>query len=291
MGRVQENGRFAVNIISEAIRSSGNYGCIPWYSPEIGNIQRQVSDDEINGFDAVLPKTTEGAEGGGIGGLDASDSLELLRLIGDTAPIDTIAYAPNVVITTEWALEDVEQNDLLFVSNCLVGDFIKAGNIAAATPLNIPDATGNLRTGLYDRLDQQNTVSKVERVRFEVDADQNLVVVTNDNLDTGATDINGSSDALIGGIENIQFRYGVDTDDNFVPNYIDDYDNIPLADRANIIAIEVNVLVGSLGTDSSVANVVSEPQSFLFAGQNFVAPDRALYRPFQTLVTIRNRVK
>ncbi|MFQ3228999.1 PilW family protein [Reinekea sp.] len=278
MARVQENGRFAVNVISESIRSSGNYGCIPWYSPDIGNIQRQVTNTEINGFDAVTPATIEGA--GVVNGVPGPDQLELLRVVGDPVSISSIDYAANQ-ITTDWAA-DVAENDLVLVSNCLVGDYIKAGATTAGQI--IEDDTKSLRTGLYDRLDQQNTVTRVERIRFEIDGDNNLALVTND----GDAGINGSTVPLIGGVENIQFRYGVDLDDNFVPDYIADYGDIPAADWPNIIAVEVNVLVGSL---DSVENVVSEPQTINFAGGVFVAPDRRLYRAFQTLVTIRNRVK
>jgi type IV pilus assembly protein PilW len=286
MARVQENGRFAVNVISETIRTSGNYGCIPWYSPQIGNIQRQVTAAEVISFDAVTRINT--VDGVGLeNGVNAPDQLELFRIVSDSVPITGIDYATSL-ITTSWEMQDVEENDLLLVSNCLVGDYIKAG--ANTAGLIIEDKTGALRTGLYDRLDQQNTITKVERLRFEtrdVGDERVLVLVTNGNI-TGANGINGSEDQLIGGIENIQFRYGVDLDDNFVPDYIDDYDNIPNDDRVNIIAIEVNVLVGSL---DSVQNVVSEPQTLNFAGGVFQAPDRRLYRTFQTLVTIRNRVK
>lgn len=282
MARVQENGRFAMNVITEAIRSSGNYGCIPWYSPEIDNIHRQVANNEINGFDAVLPETIEGV--GVKNGINSPDRVELLRLVGDAVPIQSIDYATNL-ITTDWAIDDVAENDLLLVSNCLVGDYIKAGPNTAGT--TIEDKTTNLREGLYDRADQENTVSKVERVSFMVDANDNLIMLINDNLPA----INGDNPQLVGGIENLQFRYGVDLDDNFVPDYIDDFENIPAADIENIIAIEVNLLVGSLDNDTSAVNVVSQPQSFNFAGGVFQAPDRRLYRPFQTLVTIRNRVK
>ncbi|MBU2863875.1 PilW family protein [Reinekea forsetii] len=281
MARVQENGRFAMNVITEAIRSSGNYGCIPWYSPEIDNIHSQVTNNEINGFDAVTIATGEGA--GIVNGINAPDQLDVLRIIGDPVPIQSIDYATNL-ITTDWAIDDVSENDLLLVSNCLVGDYIRAGANTVGTV--IEDDTGNLREGLYDRADQENTVAKVERLSFVVNAAGELELTVNLNSPNAALPT-----ALVGGIENLQFRYGVDLDDNFVPDYIDDYANIPAADRANIIAIEVNLLVASLNTDASVVNVVSEPQTFNFAGGVFQAPDRRLYRPFQTLVTIRNRVK
>ncbi|MDN3648268.1 PilW family protein [Reinekea marina] len=281
MARVQENGRFAMNVITEAIRSSGNYGCIPWYSPEIDNIHRQVTNNEINSFNAVTTVTQEGA--GVVNGINAPDQLDVLRIVGDPVPIQSIDYATNL-ITTDWAIDDVAENDLLLVSNCLVGDYIRAGANTAGTI--IEDGTGNLREGLYDRADQENTVVKVERLSFSVDAEGDLNLTTN----LGSPNAPPVTE-LVGGIENLQFRYGVDLDDNFVPDYIDDYANIPAADRANIIAIEVNLLVGSLVNDASVVNVVSEPQTFNFAGGVFQAPDRRLYRPFQTLVTIRNRVK
>ena len=37
--RVQENGRFALNFISEAIRQSGSYGCVPVSSALQQNIR------------------------------------------------------------------------------------------------------------------------------------------------------------------------------------------------------------------------------------------------------------
>lgn len=274
--RIQENGRFAVNYIGEAIRQSGSYGCVPVASAAQQNIRLGASG--VASTNAVQPATADGADG--VNGVSFSDpdTLRLLQFTENTTTIDaTVAWPANVAFMDP-SSSNFAMNDLVLVSNCLVGDYLRAGPATTPTVLDTSNDPG-FRQTQYLRLDETTTVNEVRMVTFSVNAaDEELIV----NVGVGG------DQALIDGIENLQFTYGVDVDGDFNPDYFSDFSDIPANQVDQIMAIKVMVL--AVSNVESAEDIVLEPQTITFNGEQVTMADRRLRKVFESIVTLRNQV-
>lgn len=283
--RVQENGRFAMSFITTALRQSGNYGCVPEIDLEANNIQSQVDAEipDINTIQtnavATLGNTTNGAAV--TDSFDAPDTLTLMVTTNNTAQVASATNATTLAITDGASFEE---DDYVLVSNCQVGDFIKlAANSNAA---QIVDATGGMRTNFYEIANLVSTVTEVQFVHYFVDDD--ALNVRTINPADGSRD----TQVLLNGIENIQFTYGVDSNDDYVVDYFDDIDAVSAEGHVpNIVAVKIFVLAVS-GGDGDRLNVVTEEQTLVLNGQTATMPDGdlRLRKVFESTVSLRNRM-
>jgi type IV pilus assembly protein PilW len=284
--RVQENGRFAMNFLTSAIRQSGNYGCLPEYDSQINNIQSQIpalipdiNAIQTNAF-AGIGSTDDGAPVAG--GFDASDSLTLMVTTDNTAQVTGVITSPHTLSIS--AGSSFSQNDYVLMSNCQVGDFLQLGNGTNAA--QIVDATGRMRTDFFLIGNLITNVTEVEFINYFVRA--NSLWIRSVDTATG----NPVEQELLNGIENIQFTYGVDTDNDFVVDYFDDItDVIAQNDELNVVAVKVFVLAIS-GEDGDIAQVVSEPQTLTMNQVEVTMPDGdlRLRRVFESTISLRNRM-
>lgn len=293
--RIQENGRFALDFIGAAVRDAGNYGCVPEYSSQTGNIQAKTGDAALNGpedFGAVVAAiTSDGAAPAmGVVEFDAPDTLGLLTVTSNSSIIDnTVALGAGLIALEANPNASFNDDDWLFVSNCLVGDFIIADTNTTNNQIDITAALGEgFRQTQFTQLNQVSTVSEVNRLQFTVDTVNNALTVLENDSDPG------NAQQLVDGIENIQFTYGVDTDGNFVPDYFDNIGEIVAAgDEEDIIAVKIFVLAVSNLEASN--DVVTEEQTITLndpsqTNQTVVMPDRQLRKVFESTVTLRNRM-
>ncbi|WP_320824446.1 PilW family protein [Reinekea sp.] len=289
MVRVQESGRFALNFIADDIRQSGGYGCTPTFDAVSQNIQSFAANmTDINAIQTqasgAFGNSLDGAAGG-TGAFDAPDQLAVLRLNNQNgASITGGVVAPTTLSMATGGTFAV--GDYVLVSNCEVADLIQLA--AGTNNLQIVSGSNQLRFSFYTRQDKRSTINEIENRTFTVDIAADVLVLN----------INGGPDlALLGGIENIQYRYGVDLDGDLVPDYFDDITAVPAGRMDDIIAVHVSLLTvsGSLldgagvGT-GDVASVTSSPQTISFNGKTLTMPDNRLRKVFETTVILRNRM-
>jgi type IV pilus assembly protein PilW len=103
--------------------------------------------------------------------------------------------------------------------------------------------------------------------------------------------INGARQVLLDGVENIQYRYGVDSDGDLVPDYFANISTIPAASITDIVAVNISVLTvsGSL-VEGNAEQVTGSPQTINFNEKSLAMPDRRLRKVFETTVILRNRM-
>lgn len=128
-------------------------------------------------------------------------------------------------LTTVSAASDVSANDILLISDCLRTVVFKVSNISGTT-ITPSQSIGNLNPG-------------AEIYKLNINS---YYVKTTDNIPILYRLSNGSEEALVPNIENMQLLFGQDT----TGNGITDKFNIAssLAD-ANVTSIEVGILVKS----------------------------------------------
>jgi type IV pilus assembly protein PilW len=285
--RVQENGRFAMNFLSTAIRQSGNYGCLPDVDPMVDNIQTQFAAEipdintiQTNAF-VGIGNTADGAAGAA-GEFPAPDSLTLMVSTDNTARVTGVITYPHTLSVGAGAV--FEENDYVLISNCQVADFVKLGNGSSAT--QIVDATAGMRTDFFTLGNMVTNVTEVQFINYFVEDD--VLHTRFVNTATGAV----VEQELLNGIENIQYSFGVDTNGDFVVDYFDDITAVDAeGDILNIVAVKIFVLAVS-GGDGDTAQVVSEEQTLTMNEVVATMPegDLRLRRVFETTVSLRNRM-
>jgi len=288
--RVQENGRFAMSYISTAVRQSGSFGCVAEDKSIKDALGKEIGIENIKNHIPLLIHTTDAVQDGTkdgpvvTGKFDDPDTLQLLQYSNNSAQvIPTSTKSGEIHLAAGGAFIP---STLVLVSDCEWGDYIQAG--PGTTNTVIFDApTPNIQ----NRYTQQNKVAMATEVRAVAFSIKDETLMVKNGL--------SAAQELVSGIENIQFSFGVDTDnptlngnakDN-VPNYFDDFDNIPTEHRDKIIAIRIKVL--AVSASSSSDNVTTEPQEVTFGGtkeKTIKMTDTRLRKTFETTIALRNRM-
>lgn len=284
MIRVQESGRFAVRYISEVVRDTGSYGCVPTIDTESGNVQSRIAGvTDLNPIQTVASATAPvwdaSADGDAVAGdFDDPDVISMLQLENDETRIEDALTVQTLEVTDA---SDFDAGDYILVTNCLVADFAEVDSVSGD---EVTVDTLNLRKTLYDQINKRSAITHIRHVSFSVDAEENLII-----------SVNGVDQEVVSGIENIQFQYGVDlgtadSRDN-VPDYFADIEDIPADEVDNIVAVNISVLaVSGTADDGDAENVTTDGQTITFNEQTMVMDDQRYRSVFQSTVVLRNEV-
>lgn len=289
MNRVQESGRFAVNFISEAVRNSGSYGCLPSLNSDSNNVQsRDGNINDINAVQTVASTTANvwdaSADGAvNAGAFDSPDTLSLLQLTTNESVVSGVTSTTAITLSGNGDFQySATAPDYVLVGNCEIADITSVASVDSETDTTDMGVANALRTTTISRLDMRSTVSELQHLSFAIDGNENLTVEVNG---TGAQNV-------VGGIENVQFQYGVDVDGDLVADYFDTITNVIAAgDEESISAVQINVLaVSGTANEGAVANVTTEAQTITFNEQTITVTDNRYRAVFSTTVALRNRM-
>lgn len=293
MIRVQESGRFAVEFISEAIRSSGSFGCLPSASADTQNVQSLMSGfDDFNAVQTSVYTTgtsapdwvasSNGATASTSTSVGSTDRLSLLHLTTDEYVVSSVPTTLSLVTSTSNDFSvNTSSPDYVMVSNCEVADIGYVAGVDSST--NTVTLNNSFRDTTFKRTDVRSTIAEVQHISFTVDE-------ANDNL---TVQVNGASaQTVVGGIESIQFEYGVDTGIDFVPDYYADISSIVTAgDEDDITAVKISVLaVSGATTEGAALNADANSQTFNFDNANISLSDGRYRAVFESTVVLRNRM-
>lgn len=294
--RLQENGRFALQFITEDLRMAGYVGC----GGKLNN-PRNMSDlypppNGDNVADVVGNFTGSGLEGYQTADLPlaisntvnltvanvvpGTDIVRVKRASTTGARLDGNTTADNgsmqLDITT--ALGLFQADDYLFISDCEKADIFVANNVSANTNngfITIAHSSSENMT-VYN-----NKLSKVYQDDAEVFKFSNNVYYIGYNTagvpslfrqslaNAGSID----TEELVEGVEDMQLLYGEDTDGNNIPDqYVD---SASVGDWDNVTAVRIELQVRSIEDNLS--------KKMTAYG------DRKLRRTFTTSIAIRNR--
>lgn len=297
--RLQENGRFATDILTREIRGAGFFGCLR--APDDQTLLNHIdSTDEQYQFGEVLI----GFDDKQLDGTDStSDSISFSSAFDRDINITgkQNQASANIKVNADSGLA---VDDIILISDCTNGDVfqITSGNpdnngtvvhnTGTGTPGNaklpgISGCPGGNAHCLSKAYDMDAKLYKIGRIGFDIQPG------ANGNNGLFRTDANGTATEIIENVENMQILYGEDTDlDRFhVPNqYV----------NATDIGYVSNAIPGNIG------NAVTVRIALLLKGERLLLPattaqnhqlldtviatnDQLLYRTFTTTITIRNR--
>lgn len=276
LGRIQENGRYALNFLQRDVRATGFWGCA----------QDVEVNDTTDGSGAGIDLGGEPIEGAD-GGAGAPDTVTI-RKASQGSAVNVSQAMPN----TSAALfltstEDFEEGDLMIVTDCESADVFMVTNNDPESDGNLVHNTGVSHNGVQNATKSFSSTYNTDAIAFTVS--ETVYQINNNGLERS---VNGVAERLVDDIVDLQLSYGVDTDNNEVPNsYVTAAQIAANAglDWSEILSVRVRLLARSRED-----NIVDAPQSQVwdFDGDGALedAPDRRMYQQFTTTVGLRNRL-
>lgn len=315
LGRLQENGRFALDFLARDIRMAGYTGC----GSGFGTITNTLNGGSgifynftvgIEGFDNVGASPPTYLAAAGITPKQNTDVIIVrrnsdnpIRISRNNDSAQLFAVTGNVVEagcadgTTK--VDGLCRGDILMVSDCQKSRVFQAGNItpsgsppnqetnithpASGTPGNAVSSWGGASAPPEQQFNQDAEIVRVGTYAYFVAANPNggwsLF-----RLDGGVIS------ELVEGVEDMQVVYGEDTDPNDAFRQADVYrDATAVFDWNQVVSARVHLLLRS--NDN---NLAPAPQDYTFngatvAGTSLPPTDRFLRREFTATITLRNR--
>lgn len=301
MGRVQENGRFALDYLQRDLRMVGHFGCVN------DQARMQTPDSLRSHFTSGGPLdflvSVRGYDGAPAGitlspaPLAGSDSVVLRFLSGSGIPLTAVDVAGETVTvdSAKWSVltqDGVAAPQLFGIADCAYADvFATAAPVATGPTIAVP--------------------SVVDLARYGVDADGGPAMLYRAEaiiyyVANGAggqpslwrarigADGNAASEELVEGVENLQFRFGLDQSaDAAAPTgYIATQDTATgvgaaVTDWRRVGQVQVGVLVTS--PDRASSEDATTPLMVLDQTPT-VTSDRRYRTVYESTVALRNRL-
>ncbi len=298
ISRIQESGRFAIDYMNKEIRMAGFLGCAS--NVDDSKIITTLGTPTAFRWDyktIIKGYTDEDEADLGLTDVVAgTDILEVVSASGsqvvvtaDTATDSILASL--AVVTAEGCPGELTMydglcvGDILVASNCQQAQIFQATDLSGAADLTIKhDAgatPGNATTAWADKL--FGVGSEVIKMR-------KLLFYIRDNAG-GVPGLwlwdNGVNTELVEGVDDMAIQYGIDTNNDDVPNEYQDAGAVAAADWVNVKSVHLELLVRT-PEDS----VLAEPQvySFPLGSPKITAADRAMRQVFVTTVAVRSRL-
>ncbi|HMV11872.1 MAG TPA: PilW family protein [Nitrosomonas sp.] len=297
LSRLQENARYAFQLLSRDIRMAGYLGCVGDGVP-IVNTLNNPSDflwklgQPIEGFEAssssawtpalpspsgTIPSPLGGRDIVVIRGVDGTD-VKVIQHPGGNPP-----GSADLKVTVGSGLQE---DDIVLVTDCLAAAVFQVtnvntsagqdnvvhntGNPTANTPGNLTKALGKEFTG--------GELIKISTRSYFIRMNSNPTPFPSLYRKVGA----GNAEELVEGVEDMQIEYGEDLDGNSTADVYRTADAV--TNWAEVVSVRISLLMQSLEN-----NVATDAQTYTFNGTITTPNDRRLRQVFTTVVTLRNR--
>jgi len=280
LSRLQENGRFALEMLIGDIRMTGFVGC----HDILANVTNHVSTDqtELTSFLARV----EGSENGGdwlpSGATDnkgdaGSDGVTIRYLDPLGLTLTAQSTAGTATPLTVSSAGDLRNGELIAVADCADSD------VLAIDDDDLPDATET-------SIDNDAVITRVYNPGAQV---MRFVARRYFVRDAGAgpflwvVENGGAAQELIEGVEGMEVLYGLDDNDaDTLPNSYVDADAADAAGWDNVVSVRVALLLRTV--DDNVNNEVDTRVYSLLGVPLGPFGDQRRRRVFTATISIRN---
>ena len=301
MSRLQENARFALDVLTSDIRMAGFIGCMGSNNPS--NFESILADPTAYEFD--LSNLLTGYDYTGSGWTPALDSsfasdvvagtdvIAMKHLSGDGVPLVSPYSDSAQLFVDPAAASALNEGEILMVTDCTQGSVFQVTNLQeSGGKLNVVHSNGG---GFVPG----NAAPAIFSNSYGADAKLAKLVSTVYYIGTGASGepalfrrglnrdtgtIAFEAHELVEGVENMQILYGEVTGGStkFVTaNNVTDMDNV--------VAIRVALLMKTVGDLGEVAASADTDTYDLLGETVDPSNDRVIRRVVSTTINIRNR--
>ncbi len=302
--RVQENGRFALDLITTDTRLAGFFGCVN-VSRNSELVQNHLNTASPN-FNPNIHRftTLPPIEVTANGGINNSDDLTIRGSKPGQANISTTLAKPGSASIQVTGRTQFRDNDIILITNCWTSDIFEANSVTTvagvstithtlAAPANTPgnmelnDCAAGLHCLHDNSIDRANLESgytannssaySLQNVKYSIQP-----AASGNGEPALWREENGNNQELLEGVERMIILYGVDNDGDGTPNQY-------LASDAVVDLDEVTSIRVFLVVRSDRDNVMDANQSYILNGVAINTPDRRLRQVFSTTIDLRNR--
>ncbi len=293
ISRAQENGRFALDTMTQDLRGAGFFGCAIFDPADTSTLVNNLNPAGA-GYDAAIHDfigqgLIQGTENDGLNG---SDSITLRGAKPNQATVQppyNVQTSANLFVTST---DSIEPGDIVMVSNCRGGDIFQVTNKTVGGgggQQSIIHHTGSGSPGNYNPDSCTGGTAHCLSQTYGSDSSMFGLQTVTYSIAVGASgepalwrSEDGVNVELIEGIEQMQVLYGVDTDnDNFPNQYVV---STAVADMLTVMSVRLMLLVRS---DSD--GVTEDAQVYNYNGVSTTAADQRLRQVFSTTIALRNR--
>jgi len=279
LARLQENARFALDLLAHDIRMAGQLSCDSSIKPtdNSGGLLRPFGNG-IFGYEyADLPAVLINDHGSNPSNANIIEGTDAIVVM--SASTNTIPTEKNTINVIVGEFSDIETGDPLLISDCETADIFianKINNSSIGTTVNLNKsyrddsqlAPLNYSAYYIRTFDNNNNDAS--------DDYQNLYRA----IVTSSTHIN--KEPLLEGVEDMQILYGEDINgDGSAIRYVD----ASTANMNKVTSVRIHLLLHTLED-----GLASEPQDYWFNGTEHTATDKRLYRSFTTTIQLRNKI-
>lgn len=284
MGRLQENARLALDIIAHDLRMIGYAGC-----NGLGEVA--VTDSGVTFAytedTAVAGNQSTGADGATVSGslppnlsaawrIPHTDVLTI-KSAGQCSQLisSSMADAASAIAIPAGNSCGFAANEIVMIANCSNADVFRI----SADP-NLSDTLTHTGLSQAYLASGETEVMRVASNTYYIGTETTyglpaLFVINNTALTpTPAT--------IVDGVENMQVQYGIDTDDDDVPNRFVNADEV--TDWAQPVAVRVTLLM------RTIENMQAQAMNFNVGGSDANYAAGPIRQKFSTTVKLRNRV-
>lgn len=288
LGRIQENARFAMDMLARDLRMAGYFGCADNISQVFNHVNFGAGgsildiSDPIEGFEAGTAAWLPSASNEDVDLIRAGTDAITLRFIAPSGIKVTAAMPqPSAAIHTT-TNSGLQQGDIIAVTDCESADIMQISGPSGTNPSSTgtvvhntgtdtspgntsllfpgcPGAAANCLSKIYDT---DAEIMKLVAYRYFIGDDANgapALFRTGLTVSGGTPTATGTPVQLIDGVEQMQITYGVDTTGDRVPD-------VYLAANGTSGAVDLNTAAGW-------DNVLSVRVGLLFRSVEETAPD------------------
>ena len=281
LAEIQENGRFAIETMTQDLRLAGEWGCVEFDSDDTDNFNNTIPgvmplyDADFHDF--VGEEAIEGTDG-------VTDTIIVRGGRPGQANVESPFHAAgsNELIITNSG--NFEANDIVLVARCGANDLLidAEADLLRVSVVDPGPVPSKLKLTLDGNKSQQ----------FEKDA---MVIGLQTVTYSIAPGLSGEpalfrrvfdqpAQELVEGVEDMQILYGVDgADGDGFPNQYLPADNA--LDYESVVSVRVQLLVRSIDDF-----VTEDPQTYTYAGNTVTPADRRIRQVFSTTIALRNRI-
>lgn len=279
LAEIQENGRFALDLMSQDLRLANQWGCISYDPDDTGNINDTLTDPSPL-YDFLDEDMIEGTNDLGLNG---SDTL----ILRGGKPGQTNVEAPFTAATTATLntnpITSITGGDIILVARCgqndlLIEEEADILSVSSVDNTNPAQTLINLDANKSQQYGNDAMVIELQTVTYSIG--------TGDSGEPALfrQEFTGAAQEMVEGVESMQILYGIDTDnDQFANQYVTSA--FAGFDSDDVVSVRVMLLLRSL--DDFVAEA---PQTYTFNGATTTPADRRLRQVFTTTIALRNRI-
>ncbi len=257
VSRLQENGRFAMQFLSRDIRMADFWGCV-------GNIASVT--DHLNPNTDLPNPSNGGVSGTDNTGLNGSDTIILQGAYGSGVSI--LSHNKNAAsFTLNTVNHGLEDFDIVVSTDCEKADIFEITNANSGSSATAVGNTGATASGPGNATKpgltyKEGEIYKAYKYSYSVKAGAS-------GQPALFRSTNGTDQELVEGIQNMQIKYGEDTDSDGTANIY--RDSGAVTDMENVVSIRITLTVTTLEDNVSISG-------------------GKISRDFSSTITIRNRV-